>query len=66
MDASSATSAFGLDPRNLEIKTNSIERTLVPLVSQITTLVNFKESYLSNGKPKSERAVRNALKVILL
>ncbi|CAJ0592643.1 unnamed protein product [Cylicocyclus nassatus] len=56
-------STFGLDARNLEIKTKSIEHTLVPLVSQITTLVNFKESYLMNGKPKSERAIRAALKV---
>ncbi|VDL65934.1 unnamed protein product, partial [Nippostrongylus brasiliensis] len=32
-------------------------------VLQITTLVNFKESYLLNGKPKSERAIRAALKV---
>lgn len=55
--------SFGLDARNLEIKTKSIEHTLVPLVSQITTLVNFKESYLLNGKPKSERAIRAALKV---
>lgn len=30
---------------------------------KITTLVNFKESYLLNGKPKSERAIRAALKV---
>ncbi|PIO63392.1 hypothetical protein TELCIR_15010 [Teladorsagia circumcincta] len=29
----------------------------------ITTLVNFKESYLLNGRPKSERAIRAALKV---
>ncbi|KAK6729817.1 hypothetical protein RB195_006709 [Necator americanus] len=56
-------SSFGLDARNLEIKTKSIEHTLVPLVSQITTLVNFKESYLMNGRPKSERAIRAALKV---
>uniref|UniRef100_A0A1I7XHB6 PMEI domain-containing protein n=1 Tax=Heterorhabditis bacteriophora TaxID=37862 RepID=A0A1I7XHB6_HETBA len=32
-------------------------------IFQITTLVNFKESYLTNGKPKSERAIRAALKV---
>ncbi|CAB3410886.1 unnamed protein product [Caenorhabditis bovis] len=51
------------DARNLEIKTKSIEHTLVPLVSQITTLVNYKESYLATGKPKSERAMRAALKV---
>ncbi|CAI4230958.1 unnamed protein product [Auanema sp. JU1783] len=57
------STSLGFDARNLEIKTNSIERTLIPLVSQITTLVNFKESYLHNGKPKSERALRAALKV---
>ncbi|KAE9418550.1 hypothetical protein Angca_007517, partial [Angiostrongylus cantonensis] len=59
----SSGTSFGLDARALEIKTKSIEQTLVPLVSQITTLVNFKESYLTNGKPKSERAIRSALKV---
>ena len=34
-------------PKSLEIKTKSIETTLVPLVTQISTLVNFKE------KPRS-------------
>lgn len=34
-------------PKSLEIKTRSIETTLVPLVTQISTLVNFKE------KPRS-------------
>jgi len=29
--------------KSLEIKTKSIETTLVPLVTQISTLVNFKE-----------------------
>ena len=33
--------------KSLEIKTKSIEATLVPLVTQISTLVNFKE------KPRS-------------
>ncbi|EGT51040.1 hypothetical protein CAEBREN_31180 [Caenorhabditis brenneri] len=51
------------DARNLEIKTKSIEQTLIPLVTQITTLVNYKESYLMSGKPKSERAMRAALKI---
>uniref|UniRef100_A0A1I8ARQ4 Alpha-catulin n=2 Tax=Steinernema glaseri TaxID=37863 RepID=A0A1I8ARQ4_9BILA len=59
--ASSAGMAF--DPRNLEIKTKSIEKTLVPLVSQITTLVNIKENFLANGRPKSEKVIRAALKV---
>lgn len=33
--------------KSLEIKTKSIETTLVPLVTQISTLINFKE------KPRS-------------
>ncbi|CAI5438837.1 unnamed protein product [Caenorhabditis angaria] len=68
--AAVASSAFAansvippFDARNLEIKTKSIEQTLIPLVTQITTLVNYKESYLQNGKPKSERAMRAALKI---
>ncbi|PAV76564.1 hypothetical protein WR25_19200 [Diploscapter pachys] len=60
---SSSSSHLGLDSRNLEIKTKSIEHTLVPLVTQITTLVNYKESCLAGGKPKSERAIRAALKI---
>ncbi|VDK43732.1 unnamed protein product [Anisakis simplex] len=51
------------DPRNLEIKTKSVEQTLVPLVSQITTLVNFKEGCISSGKRRSDRALRAALKI---
>ncbi|VDN30179.1 unnamed protein product [Gongylonema pulchrum] len=54
---------YTFDPRNLEIKTKSVEQTLVPLVTQITTLVNFKESYLSSGKKRSEKALRSALKI---
>uniref|UniRef100_A0A8R1E3C2 Alpha-catulin n=1 Tax=Caenorhabditis japonica TaxID=281687 RepID=A0A8R1E3C2_CAEJA len=64
---SSATTATSMvppfDARNLEIKTKSIEQTLIPLVTQITTLVNYKETYLMSGKPKSERAMRAALKI---
>lgn len=41
----SANRAFS--QKSLEIKTKSIETTLVPLVTQISTLVNFKE------KPRS-------------
>lgn len=33
----------GFSQKALEIKTKSIETTLVPLVTQISTLVNFKE-----------------------
>lgn len=51
------------DPRNLEIKTRSVEQTLLPLVQQISTLVNFKESIITGGRPKSERALRAALKI---
>lgn len=39
--------------RNLEIRTRSIEQTLVPLVSQITTLVNHREV-----SKRSERTCR--------
>lgn len=42
-----ATAAKPLTTKSLEIKTKSIETTLVPLVTQISTLVNFKE------KPRS-------------
>lgn len=73
------SSGFSFDPRTLEIKTKSIEQTLVPLVSQvylllsffnpskaylqISTLVNFKENVITGNKPKSERALRAAMKV---
>ncbi|EJD75283.1 CBR-CTN-1 protein [Loa loa] len=55
--------SYAFDPQSLEIKTKSVEQTLVPLVTQITTLVNFKESYLSSGKKRSEKALRSALKI---
>ena len=58
-----AVSGFTFDPRNLEIKTKSIEQTLVPLVTQISSLVNFKENVISGNRPKSERALRAAMKV---
>ena len=35
--------------KSLEIKTKSIETTLVPLVTQISTLVNFKEKSRSSS-----------------
>ncbi|CAD5208861.1 unnamed protein product [Bursaphelenchus xylophilus] len=54
---------MSFDPRNLEIKTKSVEQTLLPLVTQISTLVNFKESIITGTKPKSERALRAALKI---
>lgn len=60
------TSGFIFDPKNLEIKTRSIEQTLVPLVTQISTLVNFKENVITGTRPKSERALRTAMKVSLI
>ncbi|GBM58484.1 Alpha-catulin [Araneus ventricosus] len=41
------------EPISLEIRTKSVEKTLVPLVSQITTLVNAKEKPI-----KSEKTLR--------
>ncbi|XP_076303963.1 alpha-catulin-like isoform X2 [Tachypleus tridentatus] len=46
------------DLRSMEIKTKSIEQTLIPLVSQITTLVNAKEKPI-----KSEKALRAIVRV---
>ncbi|KAG8442532.1 hypothetical protein GDO86_011362 [Hymenochirus boettgeri] len=40
--SSSSSSGFSIDT-GLEIKTKSVEQTLVPLVAQITTLINHKE-----------------------
>jgi hypothetical protein len=57
----STAQAIRFDARNLEIKTKSIEATLVPLVQQITTLVNHKERLM--GKPRTDKAVRTAMKV---
>uniref|UniRef100_A0A0R3S3R6 Alpha-catulin n=1 Tax=Elaeophora elaphi TaxID=1147741 RepID=A0A0R3S3R6_9BILA len=57
------STSYAFDPHSLEIKTKSVEQTLVPLVTQITTLVNFKETYLSSGKKRSEKALRSALKI---
>jgi hypothetical protein len=54
---------FQYDPRNLEIKTKSVEQTLLPLVTQITMLVNFKETIITGNKPRSERALRAAMKI---
>ncbi|XP_071792052.1 alpha-catulin-like isoform X2 [Asterias amurensis] len=49
-----SASASKFDSKNLEIKTKSIEQTLVPLVTQITTLVNHREKV---GK-KSEKTCK--------
>ncbi|CRK88635.1 CLUMA_CG002365, isoform B [Clunio marinus] len=43
------------DPKNLEIRTMSVEKTLEPLVLQVTTLVNSK-STSKKKKGKSKRA----------
>lgn len=42
---SSTMNAVRFDPRNLEIKTKSIEQTLVPLVSQVSILKHFILSF---------------------
>ncbi|XP_074643646.1 catenin alpha-2-like [Tubulanus polymorphus] len=44
-----------LDPRNLEIRTKSVEKTLEPLVTQVTTLVNQKGPY-KKKKGRSKKA----------
>ncbi|KAL4702889.1 hypothetical protein ACJJTC_004312 [Scirpophaga incertulas] len=45
------------DPKNLEIRTASVERTLEPLVLQVTTLVNSKDKASKKKRPgKSKRA----------
>ncbi|XP_077997625.1 alpha-catulin-like [Glandiceps talaboti] len=50
--------AVKFDSRNLEIKTKSIEQTLVPLVTQITTLVNHREK-----AKKSEKSCKAVVEV---
>ncbi|CAH0561952.1 unnamed protein product [Brassicogethes aeneus] len=46
------------DPKNLEIRTMSVERTLEPLVLQVTTLVNTKgPSKKKKGKSKRANAL---------
>lgn len=42
------------DPKNLEIRTMSVEKTLEPLVLQVTTLVN------TNGPSKKKKGLPNA------
>lgn len=60
---STAAGVYNFDPRNLEIKTKSVEQTLVPLVSQITALVSLKDNFVGTGKKRSEKTLRAALKV---
>lgn len=46
------------DPKNLEIRTMSVEKTLEPLVLQVTTLVNTKgPSKKKKGKKKNLDAI---------
>lgn len=46
------------DPKNLEIRTMSVEKTLEPLVLQVTTLVNCKgPSKKKKGKSKRANAL---------
>lgn len=46
------------DPKNLEIRTMSVEKTLEPLVLQVTTLVNTKgPSKKKKGKKKKPDAI---------
>jgi len=40
------------NPKNLEIKTRTVEKTLEPLVMQVTTLVSSKTSQKKKGKSK--------------
>ena len=40
------------DPKNLEIRTMSVERTLEPLVLQVTTLVNSKDKAAKKKRRK--------------
>ena len=51
---SSAASNLGIhwNPKNLEIKTRSVEKTLEPLVMQVTTLVSSKSPQKKKGKSK--------------
>lgn len=56
----STTSGGGVhlkwDPKNLEIRTKSVERTLEPLVTQVTTLINFRAPS-NRRKGRSKRAM---------
>ena len=58
---------FTWNPKNLEIKTRTVEKTLEPLVLQVTTLVSSKSPQKKKGKSKKaivlvaavERATQN-------
>jgi len=64
---SQADMALNWNPKHLEIKTRSVEKTLEPLVMQVTTLVSSKSPQKKKGKSKRahvlvaavERATQN-------
>jgi hypothetical protein len=58
-DRKMAVANKNFSQKSLEIKTKSIEATLVPLVTQISTLVNFKEKprSLSTANEKTLHAI---------
>ena len=45
------------NPKNLEIKTRSVEKTLEPLVIQVTTLVSSKSNLKKKGKSKRAKVL---------
>ena len=47
-----ADMALNWNPKHLEIKTRSVEKTLEPLVMQVTTLVSSKSPQKKKGKSK--------------
>lgn len=49
--------ALKWDPKNLEIRTMSVEKTLEPLVLQVTTLVNTK------GPSKKKKGKRGEVRL---
>ena len=58
---SAAQQQLHWNPRHLEIKTRTVEKTLEPLVMQVTTLVSSKSPQKKKGKSKVSL---NALKAI--
>ena len=49
------------NPRHLEIKTRSVEKTLEPLVMQVTTLVSSKSPQKKKGKSKVSLNLRKII-----
>ncbi len=52
MAAASSNLGLNWNPKHLEIKTRSVEKTLEPLVMQVTTLVSSKSPQKKKGKSK--------------